>query len=113
LLLFFHRHPHVLLTGDQLARYVGHDMQQVATSLDRLILERLVSKSQHATHPARMYLLAAKEGNNDPLGELLDLASTPDGRRTVLRALRAASGDPRGASEQGTDRAPVRLRSVR
>lgn len=37
LLLFFYRHPHVLLTLDHLAAYTGYDLQQVAPSLDFLV----------------------------------------------------------------------------
>ena len=37
LLLFFHRHPCALLTGEQLVAFVGYDRERVAKSLDGLI----------------------------------------------------------------------------
>lgn len=115
LLLFFRRHPHVLLTGDQLTRYLGYDIHQVGNSLDRMIAGGLIRKSQHAAHPARMYRLSDGSGYDDgALDALLELASTPDGRRAVIKALRvAAAGDPGAVSEPAPDgTAPVRLRRI-
>jgi hypothetical protein len=37
LLLFFHRFPRVLRTSEKLAEYIGYDVKQVGTSLERLI----------------------------------------------------------------------------
>lgn len=117
MLLFFRRHPHVLLTGDYLTRYLGYDLHQVGNSLDRLIAGGFIRKTQHATHPARMYLLSDGSGDdNGSLDALLELASTPDGRRAVIEALRgAAPAGPGAASGKAAADAPppVRLRRVR
>lgn len=115
LLLFFRRHPHVLLTGDQLTRYLGYDIHQVGNSLERMIAGGFIRKSQHAAHPARMYRLSNGSGDDDgALDALLELASTPDGRRAVIKALRGAAASGPGAvsgpAPDGT--APVRPRRV-
>lgn len=87
LLVFLHRHPRTLLTSEQLAAFVGYDMQQVVKVLDAFVEAGILERIQSSTHAARMYLLSL----NGPLGgglkPLLDLASTREGRRKILEAL--------------------------
>ena len=58
LLLFFHRHPRVVLTSERLALYVGHDVSHVAHSLDTLITSGLLTRRQRPSATASMYVLA-------------------------------------------------------
>jgi hypothetical protein len=95
LLVFFHRHPRALLTSEELAAFVGYDVQQIARSLDALIAGGLVTRSPNRTRRARMYLLKlATDGS--PAGgwisSLFRLTETGEGRAAVLRAIRARGG---------------------
>jgi hypothetical protein len=103
LLVFFHRHPRVLLTSEQLAARVGYDLKQVARSLDFLIERGLLSRSQNQTRVARVYLFRA-DGAEAQLSGLLRLGSTPDGRRVLIRLL----GER--ASRPGVHERPARSR---
>src|SRR5207253_4874585 len=86
LLLFFHRHPHALLTSDRLAAYVGYDLNQTARSLDLLTDAGFLKRSQNPTHAARMYVL--QTSGTGWLASLIDIASTQDGRRRLLDAMK-------------------------
>jgi len=89
LLLFFQRHPHALLTSDRLAAYVGYDLNQTARSLDLLTDAGFLKRSQNPTHAARMYVL--QTSGTGWLASLIDVASTPEGRRSLLDAMKEAS----------------------
>jgi DNA-binding MarR family transcriptional regulator len=86
LLVFFHRHPRVLLTSEQLAARVGYDLKQVARSLDFLIERGLLSRSQTQTRVARVYLFGP-DGAEAPVERLLQRGLTPDGRTALIRLL--------------------------
>ena len=86
-----HRHPHALLTSECLAAYVGYDLNQIARSLDLLTGAGLLKRSQNPTHAARMYVLQSP--GTEWLTSLIDTASTRDGRRTLLDAMKEASDD--------------------
>src|SRR5262249_51177570 len=86
----FHRHPHALLTSERLAAYVGYDLQQVGRSLDILTDAGLLNRSQNPTHAARMYVLQTPPSGW--LRALIDMASTRDGRRNLLDAMKEAPG---------------------
>jgi hypothetical protein len=101
LLLFFHRHPRSLLTSERLAAYVGYDLNQIARSLDRLTEAGLLERSQNPTHAARMYLLKTPE--TGWLGSLLTIASTREGRRNLLEAMREASVPNAAEGQRGHD----------
>jgi hypothetical protein len=88
LLIFFHRHPLALLTSERLAAYVGYDLNQIARSLDLLTDAGLLKRSQSTTHTARMYVLQTP--GTGWLTSLIDIASTRDGRRTLLDAMKEA-----------------------
>jgi hypothetical protein len=89
LILFFHRHPCALLTSERLAAYVGYDLNQIGRSLDRLTDEGLVERTQNPTHAARMYVL--KTPDSGWLTSLLEIASTREGRRDLIQAIRDAA----------------------
>jgi hypothetical protein len=89
LLVFLHRHPRTMLTTEKLAAFVGHDMNQVAKSLDAFITAGLVERTQNPMHAARMYLLVLDGPHGGGLKALLKLASTRQGRREVLEGLNA------------------------
>jgi DNA-binding MarR family transcriptional regulator len=86
LLVFFHRHPRVLLTSEQLAARVGYDLKQVARSLDFLIERGLLSRGLNPTRVPRVYFFRAGDGEDSVEG-LLRLGLTPDGRRVLIRLL--------------------------
>src|SRR5262249_26114128 len=107
LLLFFHRHPRVLLTSERLAAYVGYDLNQVGRSIDLLTEAALLERSQNRTHAARMYVLNPPEIGW--LKSLLDIASTREGRRDVIAAMReAGSVEPPTTEDRAHHAATVR-----
>lgn len=87
LLTFLHRHPRTLLTNEQLAAFVGYDMKQVAQSIDAFIEAGLLERTQNPLHAARLYLLVLNGPQGGGLRALLELASTRQGRRSVLQLL--------------------------
>lgn len=87
LLAFLQRHPRTLLTNEQLAGFVGYDMKQVAKSIDAFIEAGLLVRTQNPNHAARMYLLVLNGPQGGGLTALLQLASTREGRREILRLL--------------------------
>lgn len=86
LVLFFRRNPQALLTSERLAAYVGYDLQQVGRSIDVLTDAGLLERSQNPTRAARMYVLRAPESGW--LLSLVEIASTREGRRDVIEAMR-------------------------
>ena len=110
LLLFFHRHPRSLLTSERLAAYVGYDLNQIARSLDLLTEAGLLERSQNPTHAARMYLLKTPE--TGWLGSLLAIASTREGRRTLLDAMQEASGPNAAEGQYGHDESGLARRKA-
>lgn len=86
LLLFFQRHPRAILTSDRLAAYIGYDLNQLARSLDVLVAAGLLERSQSRAHSAQLHLL--KTPLIDWAVSVLDMASTPDGRATVIAAIK-------------------------
>jgi DNA-binding MarR family transcriptional regulator len=98
LLVFFHRHPCALLTGEQLVAYVGYDREQVAKSLDGLIEAGLLTRFQNPSHTARLYELKLEAVPGGLLLSLLKIAATRQGRLEVMRLL--GSGPGRAPSRQ-------------
>ena len=109
LVLFFYRHPHALLTSERLAAYVGYDLNQVGQSLDLLTEAGLLERSPNPTHAARMYVLKAPESGW--LASLLDIASTREGRRDVIDAMRDAGSEP-SKNDRADDALAHRLRKA-
>ena len=109
LLLFFSRHPRTLATAEDLAGFVGYDVQQITRSLDILIGGGLLQRSANRTHSARMYSLDRAGPAGGWLLELLDQSSKREGRTAVLAGLKARNSAGPSAS---TARAAPRLRKV-
>jgi hypothetical protein len=88
LLLFFHRHPRVVVTSERLAAFVGYDVKQVGRSLDTLLGAAVLQRSPNPAHEARLYAL--QMGSNDGwLAAVLAAASRDEGRRALIQALKA------------------------
>jgi hypothetical protein len=85
LLLFFSRHPRVVLTSEQLAAYVGYELQQVARALDLLLGTGLLKRTLNQGAPGRMYVLEVSRVE-EWLEPLRHVCATPDGRN-ALKAL--------------------------
>src|SRR5437879_12051482 len=66
LLVFFHRHPRVLLTSERLVALVGYDLKQIAASLETLIAANVVTRTQHQTTGARMDAFNVFDNDTDP-----------------------------------------------
>ncbi len=109
LLLFFSRHPRVVLSSEQLAAYVGYDLPQVARALDLLLSAGLLKRTLTQGAPGRMYVLEIDHAE-EWLELLRRVCATPDGRnalRVLLKRRRSemgvADGDP---SSRGLSGAP-------
>lgn len=87
LLVFLHRHPRSFLTSEMLAAFVGYDIKEVAKSLDAFIDAGLLERTQNPKHAARMYLLLLDGPHGGGFNALLELASTREGRRNIVREL--------------------------
>lgn len=87
LLVFFARHPHTLLTSEQLAMLIGYDLPQIAESLDVLLQSGYLTRAAYANHSARMYAFVAGGPRHEPVSSLVGFVSTRDGRLAVKRAL--------------------------
>lgn len=99
LLVFFHRHPRVLLTSERLVAVLGYDLKQIAASLETLIAAKVVTRTQLQTTGARMYTFEALASDNDSLALLLRTASDRAGWLAIIRALEGRRvTEPDGAS---------------
>jgi hypothetical protein len=103
LVRFFAGHPRCLITSEDLAAYVGYDIQQIARSLDTLIAAGVLSRSQNRTQAVRMYVFNRSAPSGGWLPSLLQLVASREGRAAVLAALKTRSaerrpdaGEPRG-----------------
>ena len=87
LLLFFSRHPRVVLSSEQLATYVGYDVQHVARALDFLLGRGLLKRTLHARAPGQMYVLEVDHAE-EWLESLRQLCATPEGRNSLKALLK-------------------------
>jgi|SoiMetStandDraft_5_1073268.scaffolds.fasta_scaffold540236_1 hypothetical protein len=87
LLLFFVRHPRALLTSEQIATFIGYDVQRIGDSLDRLLDAKLLTRSQNPAHSARMYVFSVAGPNGGWLPALVELVATREGRLAMREAL--------------------------
>jgi hypothetical protein len=101
LLLFFARHPRVVLRTEQIATYVGHEVQHVARALEQMLAASLLKQGLSPGAGGTMYVLAA-----DHLKEWLEpvrrLCATPDGRhalRTLLKERQSQSYKSNGSGQ--------------
>jgi hypothetical protein len=91
LLIFFVKHPHTLMASEQLATFMGYDVDQLAASLDVLLDAGLITRSQTRGRVARMYVLAGGGIHGGWLPALAALASTRAGRLALIRVLKTRS----------------------
>ena len=87
LLLFFHRHPRALLTGEKLAASLGYDRERIEDSIERLIEAGLLTRSQNPARAARLYVLALDGVPGELLSSLARIAATREGRQDAMRRL--------------------------
>jgi hypothetical protein len=95
LLLFFSRHPRVVLSSEQLAAYVGYELAQVARALDRLLEVGLLRRTLNQGAPGRMYVLEVGDAEGW-LETLQRVCATPDGRNALkglLKQRQSQNGD--------------------
>ena len=109
LLVFFARHPRSLMASEQLAALLGYGHQQIAESLDVLLRADLVTRTQKAARPARMYVLASS-ANDEWLPPFLEFAATRLGHLAMRRAL--ARSPRRRADDLTADDADVAARTA-
>ena len=101
LLVFFARHRRSLLTSEQLAVWLGYEIKRIAESLELLLNAGFVTRTQNPTHAARMYVFAAGGSSGGWLPSLVALASTREGRLSILAELAR-----RGAVDTGNSETP-------
>ncbi len=87
LLVFFVRHPRVLLTSDQIAAFLGYEVKRLGESLDVLVTAELLTRMQTPTSAARMHVFAVNGPHDDWLPSLVEVASTREGRLALRAAL--------------------------
>jgi hypothetical protein len=87
LLLFFSRHPRVVLSSEQLAAYVGHNLVEVARALELLLGAGLLKRTLNHGAAGRMYVLEVDHAE-EWLEPLRRLCATPDGRNALKALLR-------------------------
>ena len=96
-LLFLHRHPRALMTADDLARRVGHPVEVVRRSLSALCRGGLMASSEPAmtAEPSGVRLYRSVVGAwDDLLPAILWVASSPEGRHALRRALELKRARP-------------------
>ena len=89
LLMFFARHSRALLSSESLASFLGHDLKDIADSLEVLMAAGLLTREQTSAHAARLYVFAPDEESGEWLPSLVALASTREGRLALRQGLRA------------------------
>lgn len=87
LLVFFYRHPRALLTAEQLIAYLGRGNEEVVKALEGLIEARLVTRSQHPSRTARLYVLELDALPGGLLTTFLEIAISREGRQELLQLL--------------------------
>jgi hypothetical protein len=98
LLLFFSRHPRVVLSSEQLAAYVGYDLPQVARALELLLGAGLLKRTLNQNASGRLYALEVDHAE-EWLEPLRRVCATPDGRNALkiwLKQQRSKSVDAGG-----------------
>jgi hypothetical protein len=95
LLLFFSRHPRVVLSSEQLAAYVGYALPPVARALDLLLGAGLLKRTLGQGPRGRMYVLEVDHAE-EWLEPLRRVCATPDGRnalKVLLKQRPSSNGD--------------------
>ena len=104
LLVFFHRHPRALLTSEQVASFLGYDMRKIAKAIEAFVEEGLLERTQNPAHAARLYVLVLNGPQGGGLTSLLNLASTRQGRQSILALLGPGESDTSLRAVQGKRR---------
>ena len=86
LLLFFVRHPRVLLSSDKIAALLGYTVKQLSDSLEAFVTASLLSRTQKPSGVARLYVFADGDAP-DWLSSLGELASTREGQLALRSAI--------------------------
>lgn len=108
LLIFFARHPRTLMGGEQLAILLGYEFKQITVSLDILERAGLLTVSENPTFSAlRMYEFIAGDQHAGWLPDLIQLASTREGRLALIRPLAQRSAGKTGGSAARIEHAPT------
>jgi hypothetical protein len=107
LLVFFARHPLALLATEQLAVLLGYEFTQIATSLDVLQRVGLLNVSENPAFIARKYAFSQGGQNSEWVPDLLQIASTRDGRLALVQALKERAAGETGSAATGADRSPT------
>ena len=95
-LVFFARHPRTLLASEQLAILLGYEFTQVTGSLNVLQRAGLITVSQNPIDTAHVYVFTTGDQGAGWLRDLVQFASTRQGRLALVRALRERpAGDRR------------------
>jgi hypothetical protein len=94
LLLFFSRHPRVVLSSEQLAIYVGYELHLVARALDLLLGAGLLKRTLNHGGSGRMYVLEVDHAE-EWLEPLRRVCATPEGRN-ALKVLLKQGRPPNG-----------------
>ena len=96
LLVFFARHPRTLLSSERLAILLGYEFTEVAASLDVLQRAGLITVSPNPLDTAHVFVFTTGDQGAGWLTDLVQLASTREGRLALVRALRERpAGDRR------------------
>jgi DNA-binding transcriptional ArsR family regulator len=103
LLLFFSRHPRVVLSSEQLAAYVGYELSRVARALDLLLEAGLLKRTLNQGAPGRMYVLEV-DHTEEWLEPLRRVCATPDGRNALRALLRQRRPRVVGANDDPGNR---------
>jgi hypothetical protein len=107
LLIFFARHPRTLMANEQFAILLGYEFKQMAVSLDLLERAGLLTVSENKAYTARMYEFVAGDQHVAWLPDLLQLASTREGRLALVRPLRQRAPGRTGGPAARIERAPT------
>lgn len=89
LALFCSRHRHALLTAEQLAAFVGYELQHVTATLDTMIDAGALKRTHNRTHDRALYVFGPGPILETPLATLLQIASSRPGRLEILQTLKS------------------------
>ena len=114
LLIFFARHPTALLTTEQIAMFLGYEPHRIVASLELLLEARLLTRTPHPRHAARLYVFAVTNEGGGWLAEIMQLAGTRQGRLALIEAINDRWSGPTGkaapGNSLGTSDAPLPFR---
>jgi hypothetical protein len=109
LLVFFAKHPRILMSSEQLAQLLGYQLNEVARSLEALLAARFVTRTQNPARLTRLYAFVTDGTNGGLLLEVVEFASTREGRLALRRALTLSpSGGTDGLATPGGPSFPIR-----